>query len=799
SSTFTFPSAFNKASDGSGEHTLYIYSQSASGTERIRFFDFKVDSEYQMPQGAGGTCESCHGVDSTLIGGDHVTEYTGTPHDTALNDDSGDGYPAVLPAGSPTRCTRCHLNAMTNGGDGNPISPRYLRVTGANTDAQEPSDPDGIYDPAGVLHTVLGNDNTLCFACHEGGAGAFSGKNLFAQTKHSQNSGFASDVASSRWRDKSYGQGVCGNCHNPHGVEGTTDYTLASNNNLCYGCHDSATAPAKPSSHAYQGKDTFEAIEHGSTSNTYNKWPNPNDTGAAIGTGGNDSGECINCHNPHGKDDGTGNLIYKLTMAKEEMLCYGGGSACHTETTASENGIDLEEIFNYPNDFTDQDSFLSSRHNIVDSEQTDADPNTAGDQPSKVECDDCHNPHINGRDNKVADPDSKGELVPTRDDPLYGKAIIEASTLTQGETRNKQNVADTYLKTYWGGGGFNYGTSDMMWLGKLYGELYRPLLKFDLSSVPSNALITKATLNLDIVNSEPWGAENTGIAVTAHKVTSSWDENTVTWDTMPSFDTASAATQIVFGYTYYPHPPNDKSADLQWTSDDLTTLVTGWHAGTTANNGLLLKSDQAEGDTLPARAFASSENFSVYTFKEAIWPRLIVEYTTAPIPTQVADDATFCVKCHDGDPPEGVTIPAITRPVQLAFWVRDDALNVATFNNSGTGGDLHGAKDWVSAYDTKVIGPYYEGIKLTCSTCHDPHSSTNVFHLRESINGVDNISIKTIPGNQNDPATDAGMRKFCWACHVPGVSAHYSNIGCIKCHYHGAENDSGQWSEFTHF
>jgi len=563
-----FPPAFDKPTDASGEHTLYFYSEAYGKTEETRFFDFKVDSSYVMPSVMGGTCDTCHGVGSTLVGGDHLTWYQGTPHDTALNNDGTDGYPAVLPVGSSTRCQRCHYDAMTPDGNGNPISARFLRVTGAN-----PAEPDGVRDPAGIIHEVLDNDNTLCYACHTGGAGAFTGKVTFEKTKHAKNSGFASTKALTRWPDVSFGQGMCGNCHNPHGVEGTTDYRRKNKNELCTTCHDRQPAPAQkvlkegtylssqtgdsgplfteervftqqgmtsrypytsvaiervtelgatsdsylgsqdgftqsnlllqiskdvylpnnttmgiylnkeptltgatlidswpdpliilgtreknlditswlnnnkneelfviytipadsygpgnsvsssisadiaslyvdsdPSDasdfYAYQGKTKYDSSAHGSTTNPVNV-ATGQETGASIGTGGATPGECINCHNPHGKEDGGGNLMTKLLMGDEEDSCY----TCHDKTSTSVGGINIKERFT-------ASSSVWARHGVTKAEQDVS--------FRKLECTSCHNPHLNNAQNKVIDPDNKTQLyTQTMTDPATGTQVAD--------------------------------------------------------------------------------------------------------------------------------------------------------------------------------------------------------------------------------------------------------------------------------------------------------------------------------------------------------------------------------------
>ncbi len=257
----------------------------------------------------------------------------------------------------------------------------------------------------GGTHTVTGNDNSVCYSCHTSGTGAYSGKTIFEVTKHFTVA--ASSVALTRYPDASYLTGACGGCHNPHGQAGTTDYRRASANNLCTNCHDDAALTPKPTSYSYQGVTSYTPTEHGSSANTYNIWPDPADTGASVGTGGATSGQCINCHNPHGKS------YPSLTIKKEENLCYGGSGAsgsCHASVNGSVSGINIYSQFSASSD-------PLSRHSLTDSEQS-----SGG---SKVECKNCHNPHIASATQKIADPESKGSsYTSTMTDPKDGQTTL---------------------------------------------------------------------------------------------------------------------------------------------------------------------------------------------------------------------------------------------------------------------------------------------------------------------------------------------------------------------------------------
>jgi len=100
----------------------------------------------------------------------------------------------------------------------------------------------------------------------------------------------------------------------------------------------------------------------------------------------------------------------------------------------------------------------------------------------------------------------------------------------------------------------------------------RGILEFDISDLPT----TVASVKL-MVHGVPrllYGD------VSAHKVTSPWEEMTVTWNTMPSFDVA---------------PIDIESPDIErWYEWDITGLYGEWKSGASENHGLLLM-NQMEG------------------------------------------------------------------------------------------------------------------------------------------------------------------------------------------------------------
>ena len=136
------------------------------------------------------------------------------------------------------------------------------------------------------------------------------------------------------------------------------------------------------------------------------------------------------------------------------------------------------------------------------------------------------------------------------------------------------------------------------------------LLLFDLTTIPAEADIAAATLELHLLRS----TEEIPVTVDLRRVAGPWSENEVTWNTAPAL---------------LP-PVTDASVDaaggaVQW---DATQIVRGWQNGSFSNHGLGLQSG------LPGEwvlSFAATEHGGTLAD-----PRLVITYSlpsATPTPT----------------------------------------------------------------------------------------------------------------------------------------------------------------------
>lgn len=122
----------------------------------------------------------------------------------------------------------------------------------------------------------------------------------------------------------------------------------------------------------------------------------------------------------------------------------------------------------------------------------------------------------------------------------------------------------------------NFNGSDLLGCGRYYTQdnLYRTLMYFDISSLPSNIFIDKAILKLYVkINI----ASNITKPITIHNLLQPFDENTVTYSNQPPFENA-------------PHATLNINAEInQFVEVDIKDLLIEWYNSPALNYGMLMK------------------------------------------------------------------------------------------------------------------------------------------------------------------------------------------------------------------
>lgn len=171
------------------------------------------------------------------------------------------------------------------------------------------------------------------------------------------------------------------------------------------------------------------------------------------------------------------------------------------------------------------------------------------------------------------------------------------------------------------------------------GALRRALLHFDLSSIPSDAVIVSATLSLHLTQ-----AASGEHLVSAHRVLASWttgssdptgNEGTgaaaapadATWNSRsfgsPAMDWASAGGDFASSASGFA-PIGTELVRYSISSAGLAADVQAWLADPSANHGWILLGDEAVNQS--ARRFGSTDGSAEFA------PTLEVEWTVIPAP-----------------------------------------------------------------------------------------------------------------------------------------------------------------------
>ena len=216
-------------------------------------------------------------------------------------------------------------------------------------------------------------------------------------------------------------------------------------------------------------------------------------------------------------------------------------------------------------------------------------------------------------------------------------AVNGSFTGSSGGTVNAGAAADSWLDQ--ANQTTNYGTTTTMTLSSGGGSLGngRPVVRFDLSAIPSGATITAATLKLTTVS----GNTTTSHTVGVYGLTRNFVENQATW-TIASTGNNWTTLGGDFG-TVLTTTTVTGLAQYSWTG--LASQVQGW-VNTPANNYGFILGDTAGGAVI--KTFATKEDTT-----PANRPVLSITYTVPPTPNTTTTLAVDKLLTTDPDPASG--------------------------------------------------------------------------------------------------------------------------------------------------
>ncbi len=195
--------------------------------------------------------------------------------------------------------------------------------------------------------------------------------------------------------------------------------------------------------------------------------------------------------------------------------------------------------------------------------------------------------------------------------------------------------------------------SEALTVGMAEGYYYVSLVQFNLSSIPSGAVINSATLCL-------WGILDNGLGdIRVQELDGSWSETGVTWTNMPDGNGDGAIS-------YIPAPHSD------WDCGNVTDHVRAWHSGTRTNYGFQLF-PRTSVNNLLAMFYNREVNYNR--------PYLVVDYTPTNVrPSIDITQPSSNITVNQGD------------PVSISWngTDPDDAATVALFYDSDCDGNNGG-------------------------------------------------------------------------------------------------------------
>jgi len=168
----------------------------------------------------------------------------------------------------------------------------------------------------------------------------------------------------------------------------------------------------------------------------------------------------------------------------------------------------------------------------------------------------------------------------------------------------------------------NFGTSEsahiQAWTMSGNEVFTRSIMQFDLSSIPSNAIITNARLSLYYNPTTPYAAATSLDPFYIRRIVTDWNELTVTWDNQPTSTNMNVVTV-----------PAGSSVTQDYPDINVTTLVQDMVSDPSISFGFMLMF--VTETPYKGVIFASSDNPDT-----TVHPKLVVNYT---IPNGVSDIA----------------------------------------------------------------------------------------------------------------------------------------------------------------
>ena len=280
--------------------------------------------------------------------------------------------------------------------------------------------------------------------------------------------------------------------------------------------------------------------------------------------------------------------------------------------------------------------------------------------------------------------------------------IMQQLRLRQG-VNGYSGADDTYLDAWEPTSAFG-GNTTMLLRHTDSSPIHKPLLRFDLASVPTNAHLRFAVLNVRATYIN--GSAGQIMPVEVHALNKSWSESTATWElassgnswTEPGAEGVPADRSAeVSDYREL----SQKAEDLVRYGFDVTAEVAGWLANPASNHGVMLRSAP---EVYPEAGAKSSISLGTAETDVNRRPELILVYTTDdPTPTPTDTPTVTPTPTHTPTPTPTAT-PTETPTATSTAAATPTATATATPTNGQIAGLVFMDQDRNGQQDVGEIG-----------------------------------------------------------------------------------------------
>jgi hypothetical protein len=162
--------------------------------------------------------------------------------------------------------------------------------------------------------------------------------------------------------------------------------------------------------------------------------------------------------------------------------------------------------------------------------------------------------------------------------------------------------------------GNNFGTSNILDFNSKTGAQKRPLLYFDVGSIPSNASIVNATIWLWVKT-----GQNSPFTFTVHALNSTYSELSADW----THYSATGLWNVSGGdYSTASYVQGEMTNTVGWHGYEIGALIEDWINGILQNRGLIFVAQSSTGMNTDKQVVSSDDGSN-----QTQWPTLRVNYT----------------------------------------------------------------------------------------------------------------------------------------------------------------------------